>query len=291
MIPILGSNDVIRKSVVKTNLAFIRLKSAKDKRVIESSKVDAAPYLRFILERVLPDLIILAGVRLHDFGSRHCAEVVELEKRQAEQSVGQTVLHPARVRLSGGHSCLVVEVAHASQFSWIYDKYNVPSKIKALLNNEHTRLTIPAHDVAPQSVGSLPFAAGTRSDPLPQQRGGTQLSYAAAAIGRPGVGAIRRPQVNAVGSEDTKPILKELVRLGLDDDTYRTYLHHSRHSIARMLAYEALTYKAGSRNLILHRKLEWMLCVCRNRNLQSGSTNELRELAIATTKNSWKPNC
>lgn len=113
LIPIVGSSDAIRRSVVKCNLAFVRLKNTKDKRAIDSSKDQSAPFLRRILDRVLPDLILLTGVKLYDFGNRYCGEVVELAERQEERSVSQTVIFPAHVRLLSGHRCIAVEVAHA----------------------------------------------------------------------------------------------------------------------------------------------------------------------------------
>jgi len=60
---------------------------------------------------------------------------VEIEERIEEQSVHQTVIWPACVRLLGGHSCIAVEVAHASQFSWIYETHDVASQIIGLMNN------------------------------------------------------------------------------------------------------------------------------------------------------------
>lgn len=96
--------------------------------------------------------------------------------------------------------------------------------------------------------------------------------------------AIRGMQAGRVGSEHTKRILRELVCLGMDDDTYKTYLHHKHHSIAAMLAYDVREYRIGSPNLMLHQKLEWIQRVCRKKNMQPGSTDELRELAIETTR-------
>jgi hypothetical protein len=93
-----------------------------------------------------------------------------------------------------------------------------------------------------------------------------------------------------VGSEQTKYVLKELVRLGLDNETYRTILHHKRHSIAKMLAYHDRIYKNGSPNLLLHQKLDWMWRMCLEHNIQPGSTGALRNLAIETAKIDWSPN-
>jgi hypothetical protein len=135
LMPILQSHDCIRRNVVKTNLGFSRSENTNNKAFIKTAKKEATPFLRRILDRVAPELILLAGVRLPDFTERHCAKVVEIEERIEEQSVHQTVIWPACVRLLGGHSCIAVEVAHASQFSWIYETHDVASQIIGLMNN------------------------------------------------------------------------------------------------------------------------------------------------------------
>jgi len=136
LMPLLGSQDNIRRDVVKTNLAFARSKKAKNRVLIETAKREATPFLNQIIKRVAPELILLAGVKLDDFTKRHCTEVVELAERKQEPTVNQTIIWPAHVRLVSGHTCLVIEVSHASQFSWIYEKHDVPSQIKTLILNE-----------------------------------------------------------------------------------------------------------------------------------------------------------
>lgn len=135
LLPLLGSSDNIRRNVVKTNLGFARSKDTKSRKFIEATKNATTPFLRRILDRVEPELVLLAGVRLNDFTKRHCATVVEITERKVEQSVNQTVIWPANVRLLGGHTCIAVEVAHASQFSWLYTKHDLASQIKALMTN------------------------------------------------------------------------------------------------------------------------------------------------------------
>lgn len=277
LMPILGSPNVIRRNVVKTNLAFVRLKNTKDRRTIDRSKDQSAPFLDRILERVLPELILLTGVKLYDFGNRHCSEVNELSNREKEQSVNQPVICPARVRLRSGHTCIAVEVAHASQFSWIYGKYCVAPKINALLNDrsmsetrtgETSQVMSRSNSMANEEVGP------SRDAPI-----ASELSGAA---------SIEGVQVDRVGPEQTKPILEELKRLGLDDKDYKEFLHHKQHSMNRMLKYQAATY-TGMENKVLHRKLAWMLRACQAMNIQPGSTDELRKLAIETSKAGWTP--
>jgi hypothetical protein len=267
LLPLLGSTEAIRRSVVKSNLAFVRLKNTKDRQSIERSKDQSVPFLRRILDRVRPDLILLTGVKLGELANRYCADVVELSDREEVRSVNQTVIYPARISLLSGHSCIAVEVAHASQFSWLYDRHNVPSKIRDLLNDR----------------------SWLRS---PSNNGGTSAQRYERVQHRDRVSAVRQSRPKAIGqaitsgigSEDTKPILRELVVLGLTDNIYKTYLHHKKHSIAKMLSYHAPEYRPGSPNLILHQKLEWMLRICRERSVPPNSTAEIRKLAIETNK-------
>ena len=136
LMPILGSHDSIRRNVVKTNLAFARSRKAKNRRFIEAAKQDATPFLRRLLNRAAPDLVLLTGVKLGDFAKRHCTSINEIAARKEERCVNQTIMWPAHVRLLDGHTCIAVEVAHASQFNWIYERHDVPSQIRALMNYE-----------------------------------------------------------------------------------------------------------------------------------------------------------
>lgn len=88
--------------------------------------------------------------------------------------------------------------------------------------------------------------------------------------------------MSGLGASDTKPVLRELVdAYGLDNATYEECIHHARHSISRMLGYEAVEYPPGSPNLLLHRRLEWMLRTCREWKLPKGRTDVLVALAKA----------
>jgi hypothetical protein len=87
--------------------------------------------------------------------------------------------------------------------------------------------------------------------------------------------------MSGLGASDTKPILRELVdEYGLDNATYVNLIHHKGHSISDMLRYDR-EYAPGSPNLLLHRKLEWMLRVCREWKLPKGRTDALVALAEA----------
>lgn len=125
LVPLLGTINAIRKAVVKTNLAFARSRSAKNKHFLTTAIQDSKPFLQEILGWVRPELVLLAGAKLTRFAETQCEQYTELAERIEEPSVHQTVFWPARVRLLGGHSCVAVEVAPASQFSWIYEKRDV----------------------------------------------------------------------------------------------------------------------------------------------------------------------
>lgn len=51
------------------------------------------------------------------------------------REVKQTVFRPARITLRvTGRFALAVQVAHASQFSWTYEQYQVPDRVRDLLS-------------------------------------------------------------------------------------------------------------------------------------------------------------
>ena len=85
-----------------------------------------------------------------------------------------------------------------------------------------------------------------------------------------------------IGANDTKVILDELKTLGLDDGTYRNFIHHAGHPMSAMMNYDAATYRPGSRNILLHRKLEWMLRTYKEWKLPPGRTDVFEALAKAS---------
>ena len=128
-------NDPIlfRAEIVKSNLAFRR--SAKKKDLDMDAAIDeAAPYVARILERVSPKLIVLTGVSLDKFVSRHAVSEHPLAPIERDPGVKQVVFAASRVKLRRPErAATVVQVAHASQFSWTYDKYNVAERALGLI--------------------------------------------------------------------------------------------------------------------------------------------------------------
>jgi hypothetical protein len=85
-----------------------------------------------------------------------------------------------------------------------------------------------------------------------------------------------------VGANDRKVLLDELQKLGLDDDTYMNLIHHAGHRTSTMMNYDAATYRSGSRNILLHHKLEWMLRSYKEWKLPPGRKDVFVALAKAS---------
>lgn len=131
--PLVGGNpESIRETVVKTNMAFRRSSDAS--RINMRKAMDeAAPVLAEIIELVSPRLVLLTGVKISEFTSRYCDEASPLSERLVDLSVRQTVFWPWSVRCKKKkEKILAVQVAHASQFSWTYERYHVAQRIDAL---------------------------------------------------------------------------------------------------------------------------------------------------------------
>lgn len=125
-------HERLRREVIKTNLAFRRSKSKKDidiKLAIEES----APFLDEIIGVVKPKLILLTGVAIDEFTKIHASNPQILAEEERDPGVKQVVFSAANARLNATQDdVLIVRVAHASQFSWTYDRYNVVKRIKQL---------------------------------------------------------------------------------------------------------------------------------------------------------------
>ena len=134
LMPLLnGDETAIRSGVVKTNLAFRRSPRVKDID-IEAAKAEAAPFLSEIMAVVSPRLVVLTSLDLPAFLSCFCGSVSDPAEQIRDEKVRQVVFDSATAQINGCHSrSLIVRVAHASQFSWTYAKYNVAERIVAAL--------------------------------------------------------------------------------------------------------------------------------------------------------------
>jgi len=119
----------IRHKVVKTNMAFHR--SAKKKDIdIDHSMDQTAPFLDEIIKVVSPRLVVLTGVPLSEFTGRFALSATPHTAPERDAGVKQVVfaacsaqLRPTRER------AVVVQLAHASQFGWTYERYQVAERI------------------------------------------------------------------------------------------------------------------------------------------------------------------
>lgn len=134
LVPLLNDNEAaIRSVVVKTNLAFRRSPKAKDID-IEAAKAEAAPFLSEIMAVVRPRLVVLTSLDLTAFVNGFCVNVSNTTEQIKDEKVKQVVFESATAQLKNCESAsLIVRVAHASQFSWTYAKYNVVERINSAL--------------------------------------------------------------------------------------------------------------------------------------------------------------
>jgi hypothetical protein len=132
--PLLGGDARrIRTEVVKTNLAFQR--SAKKTDIdIEAAMNLSDPFLSEIIAAVQPSLVILTGVPIAEFTSRHARTSKSVANQERDSGVKQVIFEASQVTLNAtGGRALVVRLAHASQFSWTYERYAVADRISRLL--------------------------------------------------------------------------------------------------------------------------------------------------------------
>ena len=139
LVPLLnGDETAIRSAVVKTNLAFQRSPKVKDID-IEAAKAEAAPFLSEIIAVVRPRLVLLTSLDLPTFLSSFCRTVSCTTEQVRDERVKQVVFESAVATLKHCESpSLIVRVAHASQFSWTYAKYNVVGRISSALQAQPT---------------------------------------------------------------------------------------------------------------------------------------------------------
>ena len=131
-----GDAAKIRAGVVKTNLVFRR--SAKASHInVKAAVAEAAPFLAEIIEVVRPKLILLTGPALSVFASCFSSQEAVVAPPEKDEKTRQTVFAASRMSLRGSNlEVLVVQVAHASQFSWTYEQYGVAARILTLMHGE-----------------------------------------------------------------------------------------------------------------------------------------------------------
>jgi hypothetical protein len=127
-----GDSSRIRTDVVKTNLAFRR--SAKTTHIdVHAAMTESAPFLMEIMEVVRPELVLLTGPALSRFNEYFSSRSTIVVHAQRDERVKQVVFAAARSKLHRPDiETLVIQVAHASQFSWTYEKHGIVEKIRAI---------------------------------------------------------------------------------------------------------------------------------------------------------------
>jgi hypothetical protein len=128
----------LRGRVVKTNLAFRRAGRGQIKKLHRMSMAaamgEAKPFLARIISRVQPKVVILGGVKLEDFTCRFGRRVRIIASPERDPKVKQVVFCAGVVELPDGAEVPVIQVAHASQFSWTYRRYQIAQRIRSLVS-------------------------------------------------------------------------------------------------------------------------------------------------------------
>jgi hypothetical protein len=122
----------IRREVVKTNLAFRRSKSKKDIDIKAAIK-ESTPFLGEIIAVVKPKLVLLTGVAIDEFSRIYASNPQLVAREERDPRVRQIVFAAIKAKLNATQDeVLIVQVAHASQFGWTYERYNVAERIQQL---------------------------------------------------------------------------------------------------------------------------------------------------------------
>jgi hypothetical protein len=136
LLPLVGQDrDRFRRQVVKTNIAFRRSRRADDID-LTAAQLEAVPFVDRILAHVSPRLVVLTGVgidlflNLYALDSRRLTEIIKAPR------VNQVAFAAAAGRLRAtGCEAVVIQVAHASQFAWTYERYGVCAEIAGLIGD------------------------------------------------------------------------------------------------------------------------------------------------------------
>lgn len=140
--PLFDNNEInMRRNIVQTNLAFRRSAKKLPPKVERLAMDEAEPFLRSIILRTRPSVVFCTGRLLDVFAQRFGTGVTTLIERQVEPSVKQTVIAASRIAMRDSESgldfaTLAIEIAHPSQFSWVYERHNLVARVRELLAKE-----------------------------------------------------------------------------------------------------------------------------------------------------------
>jgi hypothetical protein len=122
-----------RSEIVKTNIAFRRSPAVRDIGLAVAER-EAVPFIESIMAWVSPRLIVLTGPSIDRFLTLYALDSRPLTETIKAPRINHVVFAATAARLrSVDRETIVVQVAHASQFAWTYERYGVPSKIAGLI--------------------------------------------------------------------------------------------------------------------------------------------------------------
>ena len=136
LLPLVGQDyNRVRSEIVKTNVAFRRSGAVSDIDLTVAAK-EAVPFLEKIMARVSPRLIVLTGPNIDQFLMLYAQDSRPLTETIKAPGINHVVFAAAAARLRClEHESILVQVAHASQFSWTYERYSISTKMAGLMGS------------------------------------------------------------------------------------------------------------------------------------------------------------
>jgi hypothetical protein len=134
LLPLVGhDHNRFRSEIVKTNIAFRRSRAVRGIDLAVAER-EAVPFIEEIIARVNPRLIVLTGGRIDRFLTLYALDSRPLTETIKDPRINHVVFAAQAGRLRCvDRETIVVQVAHASQFAWTYERYGVSAKIAGLM--------------------------------------------------------------------------------------------------------------------------------------------------------------
>lgn len=150
LLPLVG-NDTgrFRREIVKTNIIFRRSSRLKEIDRVAAER-ESAPFVDKIIAYVKPRLIVLTGPDIQSFVTTHTRSSYFITETIREPQINHVVFAAKAARLrASDHDAIIVQVAHASQFSWTYERYSVSARILEIMT-QLSKLDVYATQKPPQ---------------------------------------------------------------------------------------------------------------------------------------------
>jgi hypothetical protein len=163
LLPLVAADrERCRREIIKTNIAFRRSRAVRDID-LAAAEGEAVPFIDRIMAWVGPRLIVLTGVGTDRFLSLYALDSRPLAETIKARGINHVVFAATAARLrSTGREAVVVQVAHASQFAWTYERYGVSAKIAELIGSPVGHGGGTEHGVQ-SPPGSKPAAQSTNA--------------------------------------------------------------------------------------------------------------------------------